>query len=360
MTNGKKPVESTLERRLLILSRLPDGQDGITIDDVVDYLQQTSHACDKRTVQYDLAAMGNEASIWRLLGVRLLKQPSPLGRSLRWSHAAGSRHRLLRALGREDALMLSLLGQQLRYLMPASAQAQLAAYLPSAAQLLRQPANAAYARFLDRIRILPEGPERTMPEQAVAHMAEIGEALLQGEQIDMCYIASGQDQEKHYRLHPVGLVQQGLFHWLLAIKDHHQGDADLMSRIQSFRCDRMVGVARLPHQAVMRNVPSLDKALQAGRLAFFASEPIRLSLRFAPTPEARRLCDSYRDAPMGSGQYIVENGEGGYDLHTTVRRSLQLEWQLQREADRVTVLAPADLRAHMQQFAHAAWKLQGS
>lgn len=274
----------------------------------------------------------------------------------RWRHAGNSKLPYLQAINREQALTLSLVGQELHQFLPNSTYQDLSPALNGAQRVLAYPGNDQYARFRSRVRVLPEGPPRETPAPDPAVLREINEALLQGVQLDLRYQSS---EEKAYRLHPVGLVQQGLFHWLLAVKDQEIFAEDILSKVQSFRCDRIRSIGIRAAEAVAREIPTLDAALDAGRLEFFAQEkPMRLRIRFAATKEGEALCNSFREVPLGSGQAIVPHAGGGHELITTVRHSLQLEWLLQRYADRITVIEPTILGDKLRQFIRSAAELQ--
>lgn len=362
MGQGKKGAEQVLLRRLMILSRLPTrgaGGGGLSVRQLLSMLAQNGFACGVRTVERDLADMADPAKGWRGIGVELHCAAAPDGTNGNcWSHQPASKQRFLAAISPEQALMLQLVEQELRGLMPRSAYEQLGLHMDRAGQVLDYPSNAAYARFLERVEVLPDATARALPVVQLAHLAEINEALLQGEQLDVGYHSPHAGAPKQYRLHPVGLVRQGQLYWLLAVKDGDVGGADLLAVVQAYRPDRMLQVARRRHDMVARRLPSLRQALAAGRMEFFAKEPVALVLRFANNALGNMLCDSYREAPLGSGQRLEANEEGGIDLHTLVRPSLQLEWQLQRYADRVRVLQPEGLRQHLQRFALAAARFQ--
>jgi len=365
MDAGKQADGRTLQRRLHILNILPeDGGHGAPMkaSEIASQCTEQGFRCTTRAVQRDMAAMHETDSVWHRVGVRLEYESGATIQEKKWRHASGSKLNFMNRLSPRHALTLALIERDLQPFLPQSAYQDIAPDLQNARRILEN-ADSRYASYRDRVRVIPEGPPRGMPAPVAAVLPQISEALLKGEQADVRYASMSEDAgriERDHRLHPVGLVQQGLFYWLLAVKDEHIFHPRLLEKVRTYRCDRISGVSARRSESVARGLPTLDEALAAGRLEFFAEEaPVTLTLRFASTEQGEALCTSFREAPLGSGQVIIPNGVGGHDLQTQVRHSLQLEWLLQRYADRIKVLAPAALAEHLGKFALAAAALQG-
>lgn len=363
MANGKQGAELTLVRRMLIIHKLPGGEQtdrGMTIRELLSALAADGITCGMRTVERDLEAIDELGSAWRRMGVDLqkAKREGVSGRGVCWRHAPNSKGVFLRAMSDEQALMLSLVEQELRHFMPPSAYKLIRGYVAAADRHLTNPSKARQARFRDLIRVIPEGPEVGAPETDVAHLGEINEALLRGEQLDMRYWSSKDKQEKPYRLHPIGLVKQGRFFWLLAVKHENTRHADLLDFVQTFRADRIRHIARRRQEVVDKRIPTLDESLQSGKLAFFPAGLIDLRLRFVNSRSGDELCENFRDTPLDLAQRIIENAGAGMALHATVRYTRQLVWTLQRVAHLVRVEQPAELRNEIIAFARSAANLQ--
>lgn len=353
MSSDNKSAEKTLERRLYILSALPEyPSDGMSVTRLLALLQAQGLLCDRRTVQRDLKEM---AATWLTLGLLLRNENEHQeGVAGKWRHEPGSKARLLSTISHEYALLLNLAKRELQALLPQSLHARIQEPLDSAQQMLDYPHHARHARYLQSIRVLPDGPQRVAPAPT-AMLGQINDALFHSHQLKLRY-ASVKHGVKDYLLHPVGLVQKGLFYWLLAVKDGVDPQSTIS--VQSFRHDRMRDVELLPHHPLARNLPTLEQAMHDGRHEFMVGESIHLKLRFAASIKGKELCDSFRDAPLGAGQVISEDMEPGFLLTTTVRASLQLNWLLQRYADRIKVLEPVHLSQQLREFAQAAAALQ--
>jgi predicted DNA-binding transcriptional regulator YafY len=363
MSKGKQASEQTLARRIALLDRLPVGHgaaNGRTVSELADYLNASAFACGRRTVERDLEAIDAVGSVWRAIGVDLQQgRDEDDARQVRWSHTANSKALLFRTLSNEEALLLSLVEQELKFFMPASAYESLMHYLKVSNRVLSMQGNQRQAQFRDRVRVIADGPALRPPELNMPHLHEINEALLNGEQLDLAYRPARSGADVDYRLHPVGLVKQGLFFYLLAVKDSNVHGRGEPGPVQTFRVDRIRRVARRRQEVVARRLPGLDQALGNGQLRFFDKGPVALRLRFANNAEGEALCDSYRETPMADDQQVVALADGSLELRATVMYSLQLVRMLQAEAHRSHVVEPAELKAEIRAFVKAAAQLHG-
>jgi predicted DNA-binding transcriptional regulator YafY len=361
MNKGKQASEQTLARRIALLDRLPVGllpSSGRTVTELTGYLNESGFACGRRTVERDLEAIDEVGSVWRGIGVDLQQgRDEADSRLVRWSHTANSKALLFRTLSNEEALLLSLVEQELKFFMPASAYESLMHYLKVSNRVLSMHGNQREAQFRDRVRVIADGPALRPPELNMPHLHEINEALLHGEQVDLDYRGARSSGETAYRLHPVGLVKQGLFFYLLAVKDSNVQAKTVPGPVQTFRVDRIRRVARRRQDPVARRLPGLDTALDDGQLRFFDKGPIALRLRFSRDANGEALCDRYRETPMAEDQRVVELADGRFELRATVMYSLQLVQMLRAEAHCSQVVEPAALREELGEFLKAANRL---
>lgn len=321
-------------------------------------LNAAGYPCEKRTVERDLAVL-NSAPEWKEIGVLLVSSSDPVGRSRLWAHDPTSKMLLFSVLPPQEAMLMSILEQELKVLLPATVSPVLSRLGHLADDVLSQPHNRSLAEFRERIRVLPEGPLEIAPTVDVAHLATIAECLLQGVQLDLEYWSSALKEVKRYRLHPVGLIRQGLFFWLLALKEEHAYDAGLADPVQTFRVDRIRAAYMRSYDLVTRGLPSLEQALARKGTKFFPTEHVQLRLRFAQTRSASELCNNYRDTPLSHDQRIVESANGVLELTATVRLSLQLKWMLQGQASHVRVIAPQSLHDQIAEAVQAAAVMYG-
>jgi predicted DNA-binding transcriptional regulator YafY len=355
---GKQGTESTLKRRIRLLDRLPvhNGSDnGLTADELATYLRMNQCPCSKRTVERDLVALCNDDHGWGI-GVRLRRDIS--SGVTRWSHAEDSKAQLLKSLTQQDALLLSLLSQELQQFMPTSANSSLAKFLRASERVLSLPGNQRARDFRERIRVVAPGPLAMPPPVSLEIIQEINEALLGEEQLELSYRPLDGADLKQYRLHPVGLVKQGLYLYLVAVKSENAAKPGA-ARVQTFRADRMARVARLPHQSIARGLPTLSEAIDNGNLLFFPEGFIALTLQFAAGDAGHAVRKSLEEAPLSSDQTISTRADGMVELTATVLHSLQLLTYLQGKAHALRVVTPPHLKSSVQQWLNEAMRVQG-
>lgn len=362
MTKGKQSPERTLARRIALLDRLPmarQDQPGMTATELLDYLELNGFGCQKRTLERDLDDLTTVGSVWARLGIKLQREHDKVDqRSVRWSHAPGSKVVFGQALSSEEAALLTLIEQELKHFLPTSAYQKVLSYLPRAQGVLSRPGNQALIKFQDRIRILPDGPSKLVPEIRLVHLQEINDALLYQNVIEIDYRPANQPGERSYRLHPVGLVKKGVTYMLLAIKDENLRGADLVNKVQTFHVNRIQSAQREQNTPVDVDLPTLDEALTHGAAANFSRDAVRLLLFFPSTPGATEVCNNFKETPLGVDQVIEEKPDGSRYLAVTIKPDLQLEWMLQGLAHHVRVIEPVDIREKVQVFVKKALNLQ--
>ena len=363
-TRGKQGNEQVLARRIALLDRLPIARqldDGMSITALTGFLNGAGYPCDRRTIERDLAAIVKQGSEWRQIGVHITCADSPIdARCKLYSHEPDSKAIVFTVLPPEEAMLLGLLEQEMKAFLPGSSHAVLARLSALSARVLAKPGNQQLAGFRERVRSVPEGPLERGPAIDADHLKTVAEALLHGVQIDVLYWPAKDKVEKQYRLHPVGLVKQGLFFWLLAVKEENAHRVELEKSVQSFRIDRMRSASLREQEVVVKALPTLAAALEAGALKFFSDGMVRLRLQFADCPAGHELCNNFRDTPLGSDQTITIVPGGVTELVATVRDSLKLVWMLQGQASLVRVIEPVSIRDAVVRFVFAASALYAS
>jgi len=174
----------------------------------------------------------------------------------------------------------------------------------------------------------------------------------------MQYWSSSAKIEKRYRLHPIGLVKQGLFYWLVAVKDETaHGSAPT---VQTFKLNRINAIARRQQETVAAGLPTLAAALDGGGVQFFPGAMISLRARFAPGRSGTELCENYREAPLSKDQQIFVDDDGQLQLRATVRESHQLLWMLQGQANLMRILEPTTLKEKIDRYLSTAVAFQAA
>lgn len=357
---GKQDSGKVLERRMKILSLLPvqrRGTKGRSTRELYTLLKSTSYAAGIRTIERDLLDMSSGETIWRETGIELLGQVDDEDRrTTRWSHSPKSKALLFQAMSEEDAAMLALLDQELKFLLPPSVAQPFQHYLDHAHDVLSRSTSRGAGRFKDRIRAIPDGPPRIPPEINLDHVNEISDALFHQEQLEMTYHASNTDSVNNYRLHPIGLLKKGIYYYLVAIKDRIISGGD--GTPKTFRVDRILAIQRRAHDPVERGLPSLDDAMRAGVAAVSDGTMIAIQLHIRQGDETTWVHKRFADAPLSADQSITPLPDGSFELRATVRDSRELVNLFQGLAHYVDVLEPVKLRDKIDAFVEQAVALR--
>jgi len=358
---GKKHIEQTLRRRLALLALLPAearGGGGSRIGLLTEKLQEAGYRCVRRTVERDLVDILDAKAVWLGVGIEIVPQIDPDHAHGRlWARRSHSKMLTLGLPSSESSLLIGLLVQELQAFLPASTLHALSAYQRSPDQVLQQLSNSQHSRYRQKICSLPDGPPRCPPHIDAAYFHEINEALLREEQIDMRYHASSLEDERDYKLHPIGLVRKGMFFWLLAAKEEL---GKILAGVSTFRIDRVRSIQRRVNDPVSPQLPLLADVLNSGVLEFLPAGQVGLLLQSAPGTSGDGLIKKYIETPFGADQHITALEHGGYQLRATVGYSRELVWALQGQAHLLRVVEPASLRHELECFAiqAAAWYAQ--
>ncbi|HJV76103.1 MAG TPA: WYL domain-containing protein [Noviherbaspirillum sp.] len=356
----KQDSGKTLVRRMKILSLLPvqrRGNKGRSAREICTLLKSTKYAAGIRTIERDLLAMSSDETVWREVGIELLHQEDEEdGRTTCWSHSPKSKALLFQAMSEEDAAMLALLDQELKFLLPPSVAQSFQHYLDQANEVLSRSPTRGAGRFKDRMRAIPDGPPRVPPEINMDHVHEISDALFHEEQLDMTYHASKNDSVNNYRLHPIGLLHKGIYYYLVAMKDRIISGGD--GTPQTFRVDRILTIKRRAYDLVERGLPSLDDAIRAGVAQVSDGKMIAIQLHIRQGEETKWVRNRFVGAPLSVDQSITPLPDGSFVLSATVRNSRELVNLLQEVAHYVDVLEPVSLREKIDSFVEQAVALR--
>lgn len=331
-------MTDTLSRHWQTLQLLPRAPKSISTTDLLVKLVDAGYTLTRRTLERDLMRLQSQFAI-----VDVSKQRPQL-----WAWDAAAPPLLAPLLSHSEALTLLMAQQHLRGVLPASTLGHLQGYFDLAAQCLdpmsvtalRQPRPELHWR--NKVRVLPSNQALLAPTVDAAALATVQEALLQGEQCEVCYHKrSDTTQDKTqdnatgdtYPIHPLGLVQRGaLLYVVCTIKDYPD--------IKLLAMHRVSRAAPLKARAVTPAGFDLDAYIASGALGWRSdSETILLGAVFTPLAG-----DHLRETPLSADQTIALNAAGELVVQATVQCTPQLEWWLLGFGAGVTVTAPAALR----------------
>jgi predicted DNA-binding transcriptional regulator YafY len=314
-------------QRLLQTLQLIPTQGKISTTALMQKLTDLGFDVSVRTVQRDLE------SLMQPFGLECDDRNKPYG----WYRAREAPRITVPGMDASQALSLRLLQTYLINLLPESTAQDLRPYFEEAdSQLTRHYGDTAVQRWLDKVAIVPA----TQPLLAPVVKRSVHEAVTQGllsqRQLDIAYTSPGGKQDKAATVHPLGLVQHGVVHYLVAsFFDYGVPRLLPLHRIQSARL--LEAPSSTPEDF------SLKAYIAQGAFGFghenASTRPVRLSAVFSAAAGAHLL-----ESPLAADQTVQELADGRLRFTATVPHTERLIWWLLSFGPHVKVEKPLGLR----------------
>jgi predicted DNA-binding transcriptional regulator YafY len=326
-------MDSTFPRLYALLQCIPrTGKVGTS--ELVRRLQARGFKAYPRMVQRDLQL---------LAGYRLVDcdgQNTHYG----WRWPAGAQNLPLAGMTAPQALSFHLVESYLRDLMPAPVLKDLRPWFEEARRTLADLSRAGvHGRWPERIRVHQPDMPLVPPKVSRAVHDAVTEALLLGRQLRVTYRNRGRGKDWTHPVHPLGLVQHGRVHYLVA-------------RFYDYDDLRLLALHRMPKAELLEDdaaAPagfSLDAWLESGAMGFGGSgRRMRVRLEFSGGAGNHLL-----ESPLAADQKSVEHGDGRVTVSANVQDTERLRWWLLGFGENVKVLAPKALRGDMARRLEAA------
>lgn len=314
-------------QRLLQTLQLIPTRGKISTSMLQERLGNKGHKVSTRTVQRDLESLMNP------FGLACDNRNKPYG----WYWAKENKRITVPGMDASQALSLRLLQIYLIDLLPESTVQELRPYFEEADSKLNQHyGNTAVQRWLDKVAIVPAAqPLLAPPVKRAVHDA-VTQGLLSERQLNLKYTSPGGKVAKSATVHPLGLVQHGVVHYLVATFSDYVDPRMLpLHRIQS---------------ATLLDAPSntppgftLKGYIAQGAFGFGSqsgnAKPIRLVAVFGSQSAAHLL-----ESPLSKDQSVQELADGRLRFTAAVLHTERLIWWLLSFGPFVKVEKPLALR----------------
>lgn len=322
-------MTDTLLRQWAMLRHIPRYPRKVDTVSLQNTLAKQGHDITLRTIQRDL----NKLSLaLPLIG----DEAKPQG----WSWRADAQTLDLPALDPQAALTFKLVESYMGQLLPASTLDYLQPWFRTANGVLDQHGNGL-AHWPDKIRVLPQGLPKKIPDINPEVAEVVYQAVLQERQLLITYPGKNEDVETTSRIiHPLALVVRDYVVYLICIFDGYFDPRQLaMQRIFS---------AEVLNDAALRPQGfSIDTYITNGEFGIpLNPHPIMLEAEFM-----RHVAIHLREAPIAEDQVIEEVDEDNVLLRATVPDTLELRLWLKSFGDEVAVIKPDELRQEFREIA---------
>lgn len=234
-------------RLLAILQLIPRHPGGISTKELHKKLEGQGFYVDLRPLQRDLT--GRLSMVFHLVVADSV-------RPHRWSVLRDAPQCNFPALDMPTALAFLLAERHLSHLLPPGVQKLLKPHFDLARSQL-QEGGSGLTRWANRVRVLPNGKALIPARIAEPVWGAVANALMQNRQLRVTYRSRAKDEEKHFCMHPAGLVSRHAISHLIATVDGH-------SELRQFAVHRILSAELLSEEAKVPNDFYLDRYIAQG------------------------------------------------------------------------------------------------
>lgn len=240
----------------------------------------------------------------------------------------------LPALDVPSALTLVLAEEYLKGLLPPVVVGQLSPHFTDARRLLDEMGSNGLSQWARKVRAIPNG--KALIPAALNEMTWqiVSQALLEQKPVDVVYLSRTSKTEKHFTLHPQGLVSRHSVTYLLATVDDYDD-------IRQFAMHRIE--AATLSEAAWRPLHGfdLDHYIAGGAFGYLQGKaPVTLVAHVAP-----QVAWLLSETPLSATQQLTPLPDSNWQqLEAEVPDDQQTLWWLMGMGANVNVLAPAAWR----------------
>ena len=321
-------MTDTLLRQWAMLRHIPRHPRKVDTVSLQNILAKQGHDITLRTIQRDLIKLSVVLPL-------LADNAKPQG----WSWRADAQTLDLPALDPQAALTFKLVESYMGQLLPASTLDYLQPWFRTASGVLDQHGNGL-AHWPDKIRVLPRGMMRKVPDIKPEVAEALYQAVLQERQLQITYPSKSEDVEApSHTIHPLAIVVRDRVVYLICIFDGFTDPRQLaMHRILSAKV--------LEESALRPQGFSVDAYIADGEFGIpLNPHPIVLEAEFL-----RHVAIHLRESPIADNQVIEDMDEDNVLLRATVPDTLELRLWLKSFGDEVAVVKPDDLRQEFREM----------
>ena len=312
----------TTLRQLKLLELLPRQPFKKSTQSLKENLSEIGFEVSKRTIQRDLKNLSS------ILPIISDERDKPYG----WSWHKDSAG-LNPSMDPIEALTFSLAQEYLEPIMPSKSFKRMNIFFERANSVLKEMDKSSIKRWRDNVRVVPQWQSLIPPDINEEVEAQIYDALLKGNQLDVQYLKRGNRKPEKRIVNPLGIVLQGVIHRLICTMD----DSDNPRPLPSHRFK-----TAWPHGQNINKLTKfdIDKLVEDQNIGYLIStKPINLEALFQPMAGFHLT-----ETPISLDQRLTKTKEGNYLLKVKLPDTSQLRWWLLGFGDQVEILKPYQLR----------------
>ena len=322
-------MSDTILRQIQLLQSLPRQPYKKSPKDLKDDLIQVGFEVSIRTIQRDLKVLSS------ILPLVSDERDKPYGWS--WHKDASGLNPIMDPI---EALTFSLAEEYLEPIMPGKSFNRLKIFFDRANNVLKEMDRSSIKKWRDNVRVVPQWQTLIAPEINELAEAEIYDALLKGNQLEVEYLKRGEKKPQKRTVNPLGIVLQGVVHRLICTMDDSKDPRHLP--IHRFKEARQNGL-----KAQRLQYFDIDSFIKNQNIGYLISvKPIKLEAIFQPMAGFHLT-----ETPIIKDQQLEQLRDGRYKLIATLANTSQLRWWLLGFGGQVEVVKPKSLRNEFKEMA---------
>ena len=309
-------------RQLELLQIIPRYPVKISTSQIKERMDSIGHEISMRMIQRDLEKLES------ILPIICDDRNRPYG----WSWTKDSVG-LQPSMNLIEALTFSLAEQYLKPLMPNKSFKRISIFFDRANEVLKGAKKNQISRWRSRVRVESQWQRLLSPSINEKIEAEIYDALLHGNQLEVSYTKRLAKSSSTRIINPLGIVLRGAITYLVCTVENSKGIRHLP--LHRFRKALWNG-----EKAVEPKDFSLDKYVKQNNLGFLISQkPINLHLLFEEQAGFHLF-----ESPLTKDQKIVYAKDGRISVKASISNTEQLRWWIWGFGSQVEVVSPKSLR----------------
>ena len=315
-------TSNSLYRQWQILSKLTTGKWTGTRQ-LKDALEREGIKVSLRTIQRDLNQLSERFPIEK-------NEEVPQG----WRWKADAPIQSLPNMTSSQAVTFMMVEEHLKHLLPPSLLEEMNPWFDLARHSLANQNNVK--QWINRVRMVPATQPLIPPVLNKEAQQVIYEALLQDQQIDCIYRTRNNQEDKHYTLNPLALVQKGPVIYLVCTR-HDKTD------LQTFALHRFQSATLLDTHVVHPTNFDLDTYIDSGALGFRVdyntpTQNVNLKLTMS-----ENTAQTFYETQLSKDQSIQLLEDNIIEVSATVPFTSQLVWWLRSFGKKILHIEPQEV-----------------
>lgn len=332
MPNGEDMADDsglTTARQWGMLRGIPRHPLKITTKELEIRLLDEGFKVSRRTIERDLHLLSNHFPLV------MDDRSKPYG----WSWAKGANFEFMPKLTASQAVALQLARTHLQDLLPKPMHKELAPIFDTAAGVL---SGSGWKDWHERTAVVPMGIPHIPPKVAAEVLMTVQSALAHRRCLAARYRPKGSQEDKKYRIHPLGLLSRGPVLYLICTLFDYQD-------IVQLALHRMLSAEEMTDTASEPDDFDFKHHVRTEARSFGSEGRIRLVANFDA-----RAAEHLREMPISIDQAMRELDGGRVEVSATVENDELLMWWLLGFGRGVRVESPETLRKAVQEEIQAA------